>query len=98
MVSTPFHEGFDYAGLAVQPRGKPFAEAMRTNTLDGPSRDINPPALHIFEDAMMFGRGAVAARQDRHLAPVKFRVEEGNVVVDQADEDQFATLLEELDG
>ena len=47
---------------------------------------------------LVLGRNAVAARQDGGLAAVDVRVEQGNVVVDQPDENQLAALLKQVEG
>ena len=80
----------------MKPCWKPLGHEGGGSELGGPRPDIDLPTFHRLDHAMVLGRSAIAARQDGSLAAVDIRVEQRNVVVDQANEDQLAALLEQV--
>ena len=82
----------------MEPGGKALVHGGARGALGGPRGYIDPAGLHQFEGAMVFGRSGVAAGEDRGFAAVEIGIEQRDMVVDEADEDQLTALLEQLDG
>ena len=75
VLSGPFDNSLHHAGLSTKPQRKSLPHNVGTGALGRPRRDVDLPALHVLEDAMVLSGRAVAARQKGRLAPVEVGIE-----------------------